>query len=459
MERLCPYCGNIIQQENICSTCYSNIEWVNKIYNKSNLYYIRGYHCAKSRQLSKAVIYLKRATLLNKFNTQARNLLGLVYFKKGDIGEALKQWIISISLDKNNNRAQKYIAKMQHTMHHFEEYKDAIMLYNRALRYIKQKNNDMAIIRLKKAISLNPGFLDARCLLALCYIKQKDYYKAHKEIIFVLEVDQEHEKALRYLNEINKEDIRRKTHDVVVSRVTENQAESIQKPHKIINRGYNLRNYVMYFAIGAICMLVIQFGLIYPNINKKLNQEIKQYEAKQIELTNDIQKINNETDQKIKQLQKENEQLKEDNASLKTNSDKIIQQQKLINAKELSDQRKWKESAEVLYTIAVSVFDDSQKAEYETLKSKVYKNAAEEFYYEGNRFYNNEDYINARLNLEKALLFMSDPYISRKTLYYMGLIEQHDGNTEKAKHYYNLLISNYSGTKEANLAKNNLSEM
>lgn len=459
MEILCPYCGNIIQQENICSVCHSNIEWVNKIYNKSNLYYTRGYYCAKNRELSKAIIYLKRATFFNKFNTQARNLLGLVYFQRGDMGEALKQWIISISLDKQDNRAQKYLAKMQNTLSHFEEYKDAIMLYNRALRYIKQKNNDMAIIRLKKAVHLNPRFLDARCLLALCYIKQKDYYKAHKEIVSVLEVDQSDEKALRYLNQINNEDIRKKTHDLVVSRVTGAENETTQKPNKIINRGYYLRNYVIYFVIGAVCMLIIQLGLIYPNINKNLNQQIKQHEAKQIELTNDIEKITSETDQKIKQLQEENEKLKEENSSLKTSSDKLTQQQKLSSAKELSDQRNFKESAEVIYTIAASVLDEEQKQEYEDLKSKVYKKAAEEFYYEGNRLYNNNDFINARVNLEKAMLFMSDPYISRKTLYYMGLIEQHDGNIEKAKHYYNLLITNYSGTKEASNAKNNLSEM
>jgi tetratricopeptide (TPR) repeat protein len=459
MEILCPYCGNIIQQENICSVCHSNIEWVNKIYNKSNLYYIKGYYCAKNRELSKAVMYLKRATFFNKFNTQARNLLGLVYFQRGDIGEALKQWIISISLDKNDNRAKQYLAKMQNTMNHFEEYKDAIMLYNRALRYVKQKNNDMAIIRLKKAVSLNPRFLDARCLLALCYMKQKDYYKAQKEIFSVLEVDQSHEKALRYLNQINNEDTRKKTHDLVVDRVTGTENETIQKPNKIINRGYYLRNYVIYFVVGAVCMLIIQLGLIYPNINKNLNQKIKQHEAKQIELTNDIEKITSETDQKIKQLQEENEKLKTENSSLKANTDKLTQQQKLVAAKELSEQRKWKESAEVIYTIAASVLDDDQKQEYEELKITVYKKAAEEFYYEGNRLYNNKDFINARVNLEKAMLFMSDPYISRKTLYYMGLIEEHDGNIEKAKHYYNLLITNYSGTKEANSAKNNLSGM
>ncbi len=459
MEILCPYCENIIQQGNTCSVCHSDIEWVNRIYNKSNLYYVKGYYCAKNRELSKAVNYLRRAIFFNKFHTQARNLLGLVYFQKGDIGEAIKQWIISISLDKNDNRAQKYLAKLQNTMNHFEEYKDAITLYNSALRYIKQKNNDVAIIRLKKAISLNPRFLDAKCLLALCYMKQKDYYKAHREIVSVLEIDQDNEKALRYLNQINKEDIRKNTHDFVLSHLDVHKDESSQKPVKIINRGYYLRNYVIYFILGSVCMLVIQLGLIYPNISKKLTQEIKQHEAKQIELTNHIEKINTENSAKIKELEAENQKLKEENLSLKTSSDKLIQQQKLNTAKELEEQGKWKESAEVIYTIASSVLDEVQKEEYEILKTRVYKKASEVFYNEGYRFYNNNDYVNARMNLEKAMLFMSDPYISRKTLYYMALIEQHDGNIEKAKHYYNLLINNYSGTREANIAKNNLSEM
>ena len=49
-------------------------------YLRSNLYYNRGLEKANIRDLSGAVIMLKKSLEMNKYNTNSRNLLGLVYF-------------------------------------------------------------------------------------------------------------------------------------------------------------------------------------------------------------------------------------------------------------------------------------------------------------------------------------------------------------------------------------------
>ena len=50
-----------------------------------------------------------------------------------------------------------------------EEVKKSVLLYNNALDNLKMDSEDIAVIELKKAISLNPEFYEAINLLGLCY--------------------------------------------------------------------------------------------------------------------------------------------------------------------------------------------------------------------------------------------------------------------------------------------------
>ena len=112
------------------------------------------------------------------------------------------------------NRLQKMPKRL-------EAYKDSLTLYNRALRYLEKKNDDMAVIRLKKAINLNPNFLEARNLLALCYIYQKQEHKALAQLRHVLKKDTTNKKALYYLGKIESDKLL----------IEEQQQNIISAPH------------------------------------------------------------------------------------------------------------------------------------------------------------------------------------------------------------------------------------
>ena len=62
----------------------------------------------------------------------------------------------------------------------------AIQLFNKALEDIKSGNEDIAIIQLKKAISLYPSFFEAMNLLGICYYaagKEDAARSAFKQVI------------------------------------------------------------------------------------------------------------------------------------------------------------------------------------------------------------------------------------------------------------------------------------
>ena len=64
-----------------------------KLARQSNGWYNDGLTKAQIRDLSGAQESLERAIEYDRTNIQARNLLGLIYYGRGQTGEAIAQWI------------------------------------------------------------------------------------------------------------------------------------------------------------------------------------------------------------------------------------------------------------------------------------------------------------------------------------------------------------------------------
>ena len=124
--------------------------------------------------------------MINKYKTNARNLLGLVYCEMGDVVEALSQWVVSKNFTPEGNIAGHYIKKIQTNQNRFEMITGTIRKYNLSLKYAKEGNLDMAVIQLKKVVANNPQLIKAHLLLALIYIKQDELSRAKKLLNAVL---------------------------------------------------------------------------------------------------------------------------------------------------------------------------------------------------------------------------------------------------------------------------------
>ena len=70
-----------------------------------------------------------------------------------------------------------------------------------ALNYCHQDSLDLAVIQLKKVLSLNAGFIKAHLLLALLYLKAGNWDRAKVEAKKVLKLDTGNTLARRYLKE------------------------------------------------------------------------------------------------------------------------------------------------------------------------------------------------------------------------------------------------------------------
>ena len=198
----CIKCGATLTDPEYCSSCGTEIHVYDKIIRLSNTWYNLGLEKAKARNLSGAMEDLRYSLELNKHNIPARNLLGLVYYEVGEVVSALTEWIISKNLEPEKNIADEYINAIQANPARLETINQTIKKYNQSLLYCQQGSEDLAIIQLKKVLSLNPNLVKAHQLLALLYIRTEEYERAGRELKRALAIDKTDNISLHYQAEL-----------------------------------------------------------------------------------------------------------------------------------------------------------------------------------------------------------------------------------------------------------------
>ncbi len=456
MNHKCPYCGNVIKLGVYCNACLHRIDSFKKIWDMSAFYYNQGLKASHSRELSLACNYLQKAITLYKYNVEARNLLGLVYFEMGQTGSALKEWIISSSYEKEENNATYYIEAIQKQPKFLENHKEAIVLYNKSLFYMQQKNIDMAIIRLKKAVSLNPKLLEARALLALAYMKQNQFHKASEQVNKVLVIDKSHPMSLAYFRELSKEKIEElQPYERDYSKQNKTQTSVI----KMLDRSMYHRRYIGYFVLGAISMIIISKFLVLPSkMNDYKNQIATLQEAKEV-LSEQVQNLSQEQTIKITDLESQNKKLKEKVTLYEQELSVFKQKEKLTRAQELITNREYEEAAQMIYNVATTCLEETDLEVLEKLKETAYLGAIERLYSQGTSLYNAENYIEATMQFETLLQYEPQERIARKSLYYLGQINEKNNDIDGAKKYYNKIVAQYPDTSEAYKATERLEEL
>ena len=89
------------------------MDYTTKLAYQSNYWYNDGLNKANIRDLTGAITSLKKSLQYNRDNIASRNLLGLVYYGRGDVVEALAEWVLSKNLQPKENIANYYIQKVK----------------------------------------------------------------------------------------------------------------------------------------------------------------------------------------------------------------------------------------------------------------------------------------------------------------------------------------------------------
>ena len=282
----CYVCGNRLSREAYCPACGSDVYMYKKIVCMSNRLYNEGLEKANVRDLSGAIVSLKESLKYNKMNIDARNLLGLCYFERGEAVQALSEWIISKNYESKKNIADEYIDDMQSNPARLDTIDQTIKKYNQALTYCYQNSQDLAIIQLKKLLSINENLISGYQLLALLYIETEEYEKARRTLLRAIKIDRNDTITQRYLKEINNILIEQQSdsrnngnngtpgNNALVPQeiiTYQNGNETIIQPvNPIEKRGFSS---IINIVIGLVIGLSICWFLILPSKIEKATEE------------------------------------------------------------------------------------------------------------------------------------------------------------------------------------------
>lgn len=464
----CYQCGCELSDKDFCTSCGADVVLYKKIMGVSNLFYNEGLAKAEVRDLSGAVNSLRQALKFNKNNVEARNLLGLVYFEMGETVAALSEWIISINIRPQKNVADDYINDMQSNPAQKETLNQTIKKYNQALAYCYADSSDLAIIQLKKVVSLNPRFVKAHQLLALLYIQAEEWEKAQRVLKRCLKVDINNTTTLRYLKEVSfmlegdeTASAKKKRSGVADDSIMyQSGNETIIQPLSGRDSLFG-SNTILNVIIGIVIGLAVCYFLVVPASVQSAKAEISE-ELKQISENSDKKTATiTDLEQRVDALTNENTKYQEMVDSYTGEGGALQKVDSLLAtaANYISNPDDLDTVSDILYQIDKTYVDteasEAYRSLYNGLMQHVGDDIADECFADGETSKNQGDYSAAIEHLEKAWYFdNANPEI----LYTLADAYQDSGNMDKANELYNQLVMTFPDSEYADMAQQNIAD-
>lgn len=464
----CYRCGCQLSEKDFCTGCGADVALYKKIIYTSNFFYNEGLEKANVRDLSGAVISLRQSLKFNKNNVEARNLLGLVYFEMGEVVKGLGEWVISKNLRSEKNIADDYINMIQDNPSRLETINQTIKKYNLALGYCQQDSLDLAVIQLKKVLSLNQNYIRAHQLLALLYMKSEEWEKAKRELDKCNRIDTGNTTTRRYLKEVTdvldaaenaRGGIKKKNLADDVIKYQSGNETIIQPIGNRENRSVSTAlNIGIGIAIGvaAACFLILPARL--NSANSAAQNELRSVSEQLDKKTSTLEELQQQMDQ----LSAENTKLQEELGDYAGNDGTLAVIDNLLEAISI-----YIESPDNIQQISQSIEKidpetakqvESQRFQslYQLLLSKVGPSIAEEYYKTGMDAYQKEMYEDAITAFSKAAEYDAE---NVDILYNLGNAYRQNGDKDNAVQTYQLVIDKFDGTDRARRAKNYLAEL
>ena len=262
------------------------MDYTKKITYHSNYWYNDGLKRAQIRDTSGAIVSLRRSLQYNRENIAARNLLGLVYYGRGEVAEALVEWIISRNFRQRDNIANEYLRNIQNSNKELGAVNQAVKRYNQCLAYCAQGAEDMAVIQLKRAVSMHPTFLKAYQLLALLYLHSGQYAQARQMLKEARKLDTTNEMTLRYMQELKRMQGRRSRQggraeepgkNEIVEYKRGNDTLIQPRPSTVHRSGGGFFNLLIGMLMGAAIVWFLIAPAVQESKAAQMNKEILDY--------------------------------------------------------------------------------------------------------------------------------------------------------------------------------------
>ncbi len=445
----CFMCGAEIGDEKVCYNCGADILLYKQIIYTSYVFYNQGLEKAKVRDLSGAIEALKTSLQYYKYNTTARNLLGLCYYQIGETVRAINEWVLSKNLQEDNPNADRYLAEIENDPGLLNKLNSTIKKYNQAIEYSKAGSIDLAMIQLKKVVSQNPNLVRAHQLLGLLYIHEKKFADARKVLSAASKIDSNNTTTIRYIHEV-KERLkeqntgrRKKKNDTVT--FTDGNDTVIMTEGSLRSMLDNTRTSLVNIMLGIVVGLLICFFLVVPTVRDNAKDRN----------TNTVIALNEELSkarEDNKALQEEIDSLKKSLGAYDDKQDVATSYDHLIAAQNAYTNGDIESANEYIQLVTKEVLGKEGQTFYDGLYAELAPGIVQGFYDDGNKFYSEENYESAIVNF-KTVVEVDENYNDGAALFLLGDCYRLTGEQELALECFNKVVEKFPKNQWGRQAK------
>lgn len=415
----------------------------------ANSYYNLGLEKAKIRDLTNSAECLKKSLRFDKYQMDARNLLGLIYYEMGEVADALVQWVISMNLHPENNPADRYLEEIQRKPGRLEMEDQTVKKYNQALWHAQNGSDDLAVLQLMRVVEAKPNFVKAHILLALIYMAHEDYTKAGRSLYKVLQIDKSNAKALWYMSIVKQntgraEIEKRKLKNAFSHHQMEDDDIIIPPSYKENTGWQSILNILVGLLLGAAVIFFLVTPTVKEELNQKHNEELTSYVKKLGIQNQDIEDLNKQLEEitgKADSLEGELSTIEGDNNAI------LAQYQTLIGILQAYRQDDFMTAVSLYASLdteaitepSVKAIVDDVTADMTTNGYQILENLGTEAWNAGNKTQAEEYY-------QKSLAIKPD---NPAVMFLLGRLYQGSQREEEANELYNQIMTNYPDSEEA----------
>ncbi len=430
-----------------CLRCGADVSVYRIVVRTSNAYYNQGLEKARVRDLTGAVESLRTSLSINKNNIKARNLLGLVYFEMGEVVMALSEWVVSKNLKPDRNIADIYIKKVQDNQNKLDVMNQAIKRFNISLRYAKEGAADMAVIQLKKVVTMNPKLIKAGNLLGLLLWKDGQTDRARKCFQKVLKTDRNNTLSLRYISELDGSLENSDEENQTVLKKKKKAQQPAVTGHDVIIPPNSYKEpsngifTVLSILLGVVLGAALVWFLIVPSKISSLsydnNQLVLDYSEQLAANSVDIANLKSQ----VKSLTTERDNLSRQLSGYTGDDGESSMYSLLMEAADAYVNYDFAQALILLQKIDVALLPTQTAKDVYNTMLDASSGGADKFYSQGTKAYLEKDYVSAANYFEAALIYDET---NDEAAYYLGLCKQETEDAATAAAYYEEFLTKFS---------------
>ena len=448
---ICYKCGASAGEMRKCPVCGADLRAYRMFLGISDVLYNRAVYQARENDISDAINTLNLALKYNKININARNLLGLMYYRRGEETEAVRQWLISRGFQPEDNLANHFLAETDSDSRERAKVSAVAQNYNQVITHLGTGAYDLAALQVKKVVGICPNHIRARQIQGLLFLREGKFDRAIKTLSYAGRIDSSDDMTQLYLREARSRKSREKNKMDAFEMKSGDQ--TIIQPRHTKTQG--ILNMILNFVIGILIGAGLVWFIIVPSVRKNLaanaNEQLLQANDTISTRNQQITKLEDEISDLSDQLKKSKSK-NEDSDKLKATYDA------LTGAFKAYAEGDYETASITVQSVDRNLLTDSGREALDYLSENVVKTYLTELYEEAEYYYTGQNIYEATKRFD-TIVALAEDFDNGNALYNLAQCYRKSQDFDNAVKYYTRVTQLFPDSEIAESSKIYISQL